>query len=82
MNNGTKELSLRDPYLGAVRWVSLLTIFFALLAIALSLYVDSFGRPGGAVEGSIGVLWHCVTLSFGGLVGLLTGPRLATVSQS
>ena len=81
MNNVPKELSLRRDYLGTVRWIVYLTILFALLAIALSVYADWVDKPGGAVEDSIKALWHCVTLSVGGLVGLLTGPRLATVSR-
>ena len=79
-NNRSKELSLGWSYFRIVRWVIGLTILFAVLAAVLSVYADWANKPGGAVEGSINALWHCVTLSVGGLVGLLTGSKLATTS--
>ena len=81
-NNRSNELSLRWSYFRIVRWVIGLTILFAVLAVVLSVYNDCANKPGGAVEGSINALWHCVTLSVGGLVGLVAGPQLTTTSQN
>ena len=75
----------RGPLLsGSYFWVVCLLIgvavLFAILAVILSLYVDSAGGTKETVKDSIGYLWHCVALLVGGLVGLLAGPRLAQSS--
>jgi hypothetical protein len=46
-------------------------------AIVLSVYLDSQGKPGGAVESSIENIWRAFSGLIGALIGFLAGPPLA-----
>ena len=82
MKNQPSDSALSGSYFRIVRLLVGVAVLFAILAIILSVYVDSADGSQETVKHSIGILWHCVTLLVGGLVGLLTGPRLAAGSQN
>lgn len=82
MSNRPREATLSGSYFRIVYLLIAVAVFFAILAVILSVYVDSADGSKETVKDSIGILWHCVTLLVGGLVGLLTGPRLVAASQS
>lgn len=77
MKNQHRNLALSGSYFRIVYLLIGVAVPFAILAV----YVDSASGSKETVKDSIGILWHCVTLLVGGLVGLLAGPRLATDSQ-
>ena len=79
---GSNELTLGGFYSLVVLLVFSLTVLCLFSAIGLSVYSDQVEKPGGAVESSVSVLWHCVTTLVGGLVGLITGPGIARASQN
>ena len=81
MRNQPRGSALSGSYFRVVYLLIGVAVLFAILAVILSVYADSASGSGETVKESIGILWHCVTLLVGGLVGLLAGPRLATTSQ-
>ena len=70
------ELAVGRLYSQAIFYIFCLAIAFAILAVALSVFTGLVDDPGASVEHSIQALWHLVTTSVGGLVGLITGPGL------
>ena len=79
VRNQPRRSALGGPYFGVVYALIGVAVLFAILAVVLSVYVDSADSSKETIKDSIGILWHCVTLLVGGLVGLLAGPRLTTV---
>ena len=82
VRNQPRDSALSGSYFRIVYLLIGVAVLFAILAVILSVYVDSADGSRETVKDSIGILWHCVTLLVGGLVGLLAGPRLSTVSQN
>ena len=81
MRNQPKSSALSRSYIGIVRLLIGVTVLFVVLAVVLSVCVDLAGGSWETVKDSIRILWHCVTLLVGGMVGLLARTQTRHVSD-